>query len=199
MRISLLIAFVAFCCTLVTSAPDEEPKRPSTGALGLSNGLTWGDWGPKEFCPDGSFVHAFDTKYETFSSSDETGLNAVKLFCSTPGHHDTGYITSVLGEYGEWQGMRVCEEGFVTGMRGQVVPEQGVFTDDLAVVNLELDCNYGNGTLVGVENPSELGVWSAKVNCEAGSAVCGLEVRYEKPNVGDDSGVTDLVLFCCAV
>ncbi|MDK2413479.1 hypothetical protein QHH03_30790, partial [Aphanizomenon sp. 202] len=99
MRISLLLSFFA-CCALVTAEPDEAPKRPSTSALGLSNGLTWGDWGPKEFCPDGSFVHAFDTKYETFSDTDETGLNAVKLFCSTPAHHDTGYVTSVIGQYG---------------------------------------------------------------------------------------------------
>lgn len=198
MRISLLLSFFA-CCALVTAEPDEEPKRPSTSALGLSNGLTWGDWGPKEFCPDGSFVHAFDTKYETFSDTDETGLNAVKLFCSTPAHHDTGYVTSVIGQYGDWQGMRICDKGFATGMRGQVVPEQGIFTDDLAVVNLELSCNYGNETLVGVDHTSDLGVWSAQTACAAGSAVCGLEVRYEKPSVGDDSGVTDLVLFCCAV
>ncbi|ROT74115.1 vitelline membrane outer layer 1-like protein [Penaeus vannamei] len=110
MRISLLLSFFA-CCALVTAEPDEEPKRPSTSALGLSNGLTWGDWGPKEFCPDGSFVHAFDTKYETFSDTDETGLNAVKLFCSTPAHHDTGYVTSVIGQYGDWQGESILRGG----------------------------------------------------------------------------------------
>ncbi|XP_042867909.1 vitelline membrane outer layer protein 1-like [Penaeus japonicus] len=176
-------------------------RRSIASNLTLDNGLDWGVWGDVEYCPEGSFVHAFDTKFESGSTTDETAVNALMLFCSTPEHHDTGYITSTVGEYGEWQGMRICTNGYVTGMRGNVLEPQGIVHDDVAVANMEMECDYGKEVITGVMDlekftPGEWGEWS---KCDSGSAVCGLQVKWEEPVLGDDAATTNVILFCCSL
>ncbi|XP_037781020.1 uncharacterized protein LOC119577496 [Penaeus monodon] len=67
--------------------------------------------------------------------------------------------------------------------------------------DMERGVNYGDEILVGVEDAKEekfeLGEWSRWAHCFNGSAVCGIEIRYEEPYVGDDAAVTDLVMYCC--
>ncbi|XP_047481274.1 vitelline membrane outer layer protein 1-like isoform X2 [Penaeus chinensis] len=186
----------------VTQADDDEtPRRQITAELFLNNGLDWGLWGDADFCPEGSFAHAFEVKLELYSATDNTAVNAVKLYCSTPAEHDTGYAMSTEGRYGDWMGMRICETGHLTAMRANVLQSQGVLNDDVAVENVEMECNFGDEILAGVEDAKEerfeLGEWSRWAHCFNGSAVCGIEIRYEEPYVGDDAAVTDLVMYCC--
>ncbi|MDK2413515.1 hypothetical protein QHH03_30970, partial [Aphanizomenon sp. 202] len=93
---------------------DLTPRRQITAELFLNNGMDWGVWGEADFCPEGSFAHAFEVKLEIFSSTDDTAVNAVKLYCSTPAGHDTGYALSTEGRFGDWMGMRICETGHLT-------------------------------------------------------------------------------------
>ncbi|XP_037780989.1 vitelline membrane outer layer protein 1 homolog [Penaeus monodon] len=106
---------LAFCCAFVsaaapdpsswvTLAEDDAPRRQITAELFLNNGMDWGVWGEAEFCPEGSFAHAFEVKLEIYSATDDTAVNAVKLYCSTPAEHDTGYAMSTEGRFGDWMG-----------------------------------------------------------------------------------------------
>nr|XP_053652065.1 vitelline membrane outer layer protein 1 homolog [Cherax quadricarinatus] len=193
------------CCLLVATA--AEPKnldRVVTKALVLSNGLDWGNWGPAEYCEDGSFAMEFEVKFEPYSilNTDETAVNAVKLYCSTLELHPTGYILSSEGEKGEWQGMRVCENGFLTGMRAKVLAPRGVALDDVAVQDVMMECDYGDTVIIGVDSHARIpdGDWSTWARCPNGSAICGLETRLEDPNlVVDDTGITDISMYCCSL
>lgn len=177
------------------------PRRQVTDALTLNNGLSWGDWGPIEYCKDGSFVSAFQVKFEPYSliDTDETAVNAVRLYCSTLDHITTGYVYSVEGKHGEWQNIRSCSSGFVTGMRANVLEPQGALADDVAVKNVQLACDEGKEVITGViEEKIPAGEWSFWSRCSSGSGVCGIEIRYEDAGLGDDTGVTNLAMFCCA-
>ncbi|XP_071537829.1 vitelline membrane outer layer protein 1-like [Panulirus ornatus] len=181
-----------------TTTP-EDLRRNFTAELKLNNGLAWGSWGPAEFCEDGSYVYAFEIKYEAYSSVDDTGVNGVKLYCRNEHEHDTGYVTSTIGQYGYWQGMRICSNGFITGMRGNVLEPQGLFGDDVAVENLEMRCNHSPEIHTGFSGiPTfPLGKWSAWSECPTDSRVCGLTLRYEDPVVADDAATTDMIMYCC--
>ncbi|XP_063589398.1 vitelline membrane outer layer protein 1 homolog isoform X2 [Penaeus indicus] len=178
-----------------------SPRRRVTDTLILDNGVDAGDWGLVEYCEDGSFATAFEVKFEPYSliDTDETAVNAVRLYCSTLEHITTGYIYSVEGKHGEWQNIRSCSSGFVTGMRANVLEPQGTFGDDVAVKNVQLACDEGKEVITGViEEKIPDGEWSLWTRCSSGSGVCGIEIRYENAGLGDDTGVTNLAMFCCA-
>ncbi|XP_071537831.1 vitelline membrane outer layer protein 1-like [Panulirus ornatus] len=205
MKIAALLSFLA-CCLLAaadsttTALPQREAWRNTTAELFLNNGVAWGLWGPVEFCEAGSFAHAFEVKYEKYSSTDDTAVNGVKLYCGTTSDHDTGYVTSTVGQYGNWQGMRVCDKGFLTGMRANVLESQGLLHDDVAVENVEMRCAASNETIIGVQATEKfpLGKWSVWSECPIGSMVCGLKLRYENPVLtADDAGTTDILMYCC--
>ncbi|XP_069983708.1 vitelline membrane outer layer protein 1 [Penaeus vannamei] len=179
------------------------PRRQVTDSLRLDNGLSWGDWGPIEYCEDGSFATAFQVKFEPYSllDTDETAVNAVRLYCSTLDHILTGYVYSVEGKHGDWENIRHCSSGFVTGMRANVLEPQGTLGDDVAVKNVQLACDEGQEVITGVIEEEEKipdGKWSFWSRCSAGSGVCGIEIRYENAGLGDDAGVTNIAMFCCA-
>lgn len=182
----------------------EAPGRRVTKSLMLSNGLDWGKWGSVEYCKDGSFVQDIEIKFEDYSflDADETALNAVKLYCSTSDGHLTGYVTSTIGTNGDWKGMRGCENGLMTGFRAKVLPAQGVLGDDVAVQNIEMECNYGESTVLAMDESANIhdGKWGLWAKCDDKSAICGVEIRYNKVHlVEDDAAVSDISLFCCAL
>nr|XP_027215944.1 vitelline membrane outer layer protein 1 homolog [Penaeus vannamei] len=78
-----------------------SPRRRVTDTLLLDNGVDAGDWGSIEYCEDGSFATALEIKFEPYSliDTDETAVNAVRLYCSTLDHILTGYIQSVEGKH----------------------------------------------------------------------------------------------------
>ncbi|XP_069958952.1 vitelline membrane outer layer protein 1 [Cherax quadricarinatus] len=196
---SVLLHLLALCLIQGVASLDIDYRENVTSTLTLSNGIDWGDWGPVEFCEEGSYSHGFEVRFEPSGATDETAMSGVKLYCSDKDHFDTGYVTSVVGTTGEWQGMRVCHEGFLTGMRAEVLEPQGILHDDVAVENIEVQCNYDGEILTGVHDLPKFtpGTWGEFEHCDPGSAVCGLQTRYEGILVGDDSGTTDLIFFCC--
>jgi len=46
--------------------------------------------------------------------------------------------------------MKVCYEGFITGFRGKVLEYQGVFTDDVGVQDMQVECRYGLEIVDGI-------------------------------------------------
>ncbi|XP_076044851.1 vitelline membrane outer layer protein 1-like [Oratosquilla oratoria] len=181
--------------------------------LNLDNGFDAGEWGPVSLCPNGTFAYALEVKYEDDDDVDETAVNAIKLYCGDEAGGDFGYVTSSEGQMGFWNGMRNCSDSFLMGMRGLVVEYQGLFEDDVAVDNVQMMCYNGtNGTdiLTGVydddlepdiddddDNDDDDGTWSTWALCDPGSAICGIQTRYESPSLMDDVAIADFTMFCC--
>ncbi|XP_045625243.2 vitelline membrane outer layer protein 1 [Procambarus clarkii] len=199
----VFLPLLASSCLLLGVATQDVKKgsavRNVTQELTINNGVDWGDWGPIEFCDEGSFVHGFEVLFDPTGALDETAVNGVKLYCANDDHYDTGYVTSTVGSSGQWQGMRVCHEGFMTGFRAEVLEPQGVVHDDVAVENVEMQCGYNGEIFAGVLDLPKFtpGTWSDWQQCEQGSTVCGLQVRFEAVSVGDDAATTDLSMYCC--
>nr|ACK44247.1 vitelline membrane outer layer 1-like protein [Scylla paramamosain] len=113
-------------------------------SLTLDNGLSRGTWGPIELCTDGSYVFAFEIKYSGVGYLDDTSVNAIRLYCQTAEGALTNIIISAEGSFGQWQGMRSCPLGeYMTGVRANVVPDQGTLGDDLGMDNLQMRCSGG--------------------------------------------------------
>ncbi|KAK8385983.1 hypothetical protein O3P69_010615 [Scylla paramamosain] len=198
----LLSLLVASCCLLTYG---QIPRRLVTKTLTLSNGLDWGNMGPLEYCPEGSWAAYMQGKFEEYSflETDETAFNALRLYCITHEEALTGFIVSTEGEKGEWQEMRSCHDSFLTSMRARVLPPQGALADDVAVQNMQLECNYGQEILTVIDGAYAkipLGNWGEWSACPKDSAICGIQTRYNKPTIAvDDAGVSDMLLFCCAL
>ncbi|KAK8396507.1 hypothetical protein O3P69_005509 [Scylla paramamosain] len=118
--------------------------RSVVETLHLDNGLNKGEWGPIAICSPNAYVFAFEIKYSGLGYVDDTSVNAIKLYCQTSEGSLTDLITSSEGTYGQWRGMRPCGAGeFLTGVRGNVVPDMGPLGDDLGVDNLQMRCSGG--------------------------------------------------------
>ena len=46
--------------------------------------------------------------------------------------------------------MRVCTNNFITGFRGRVLEYQGIVHDDVALTDIEAECNKGDEILSGL-------------------------------------------------
>ncbi|XP_074427467.1 vitelline membrane outer layer protein 1 homolog [Larus michahellis] len=165
----------------------------TTTVISVDNGGPWGDWGDPEFCPKGTYANGFQLKVEPRKGffGDDTGLNGVRLFCG-----GRGTVTSSEGPRGAWSLPMTCDPGHhVVAFRLRVEPPRGLW-DDTAANNMDVTCSDGSvleglGGLAGT-----WGNWS--VPCPQGR-VCGLRTRLEPPQRGgDDTGLNDLRLFCCA-
>ncbi|XP_050686033.1 vitelline membrane outer layer protein 1 homolog isoform X3 [Eriocheir sinensis] len=210
-----------------------------------NNGRPWvGEYGDMDFCPDSSsnnatFTFALDFKYDDLDDLDFIAGDSVKLYCRDEDGVISGYVSSLEGSHGEWQGIRSCPANeYFTGFRLRVYPEQGTFGDDFAVDNIQLACS--DGTVVdgldGVTPPAPYldnpgkgaddeaavvrkwveikgrwaevvrqrsgaetklnGQWGTWAYCSPGLTVMGIQTFVDEGDIGDDSGLTDVRLFC---
>ncbi|KAB7501846.1 Vitelline membrane outer layer protein 1 [Armadillidium nasatum] len=143
-------------------------------------------WGSIVLCPDNGFAYALEVKYEEPGHVDETAINGVRLYCSANGH-DLGYIESSNGPHGDYLGMKICPEDYVTGFRANVLENQGLIGEDVAVEDIEMDCSYGKYILSSGIPPVSL--QDKKMALQNTSVDDGL--------VEDSISVADIVLFCC--
>ncbi|XP_050725839.1 vitelline membrane outer layer protein 1-like [Eriocheir sinensis] len=204
-RLLLSLLLATSCCLLVFgSAP--TPRRRITKTLYLSNGLPWGNWGDTEFCEDKSFAAYVEAKFEPYAAldADETALNALILYCvSLETGLPTGHIASTVGVKGELQGMKICTHGFITAIRARVLKSQGTFGDDVAIQNFQIECDRSyiiNAVDGQRDSRIPLGEWGEWSACPDGSAICGMEIRYNKVDaLTDDAATSDAVFYCCAL
>ncbi|XP_050725840.1 vitelline membrane outer layer protein 1-like [Eriocheir sinensis] len=204
-RLALSLLLATSCCFLVFgSAP--TPRRRITKTLYLNNGLPWGTWGDIELCEDGSFAAYAEAKFEIYAAldADETALNALILYCvNLATGLPTGHIASTVGEKGELQGMKTCPSGFITGIKARVLDSQGAFGDDVAIQNFQIECDRNDiVTVIPGQKDTKipLGEWGEWSACPDGSAICGIETRYNEVDaIIDDAAISDATFYCCAL
>jgi len=167
------------------------PNIESTIVLESQNLTNWGEWGPWDSCPKDSFASSFRLKTEQHQESvklDDTGLNAIELFCTRPGSGEPlGGITSSEGDNGEWGIKFRCNTGqFIEGFQLQVLAPQGGaksgssllgLRDDYAATNLRIFCGGESEPLEG--DGLDKGVWGRKMKCLSNQHVCAIRTQVD--------------------
>ena len=156
----------------------------------------WGNWGGEQRCPIGSYVDGMHLKSEgnQGGNGDDTALNGVKLFCSSPYERWFTNITSAEGNWGSYITGTHCDS-YVTGFDMLIEGDQGN-GDDTAANSVRLYCQ--NGQVIAPATRTHWGNWTSRHNCPAGQVVVGLRTRVESSQGGngDDTALNGMRLIC---
>lgn len=86
----LPLNFVLSVPTLQNVYRDYHTVLEFSKATNRSN-TNWGDWGPEQFCPEGTFAKGFRLKVQRWQGGevsggygDDTSLNTIELICAKP-------------------------------------------------------------------------------------------------------------------
>ena len=174
-----------------------------TTSLSSSQKTNWGTWGNAEYCDYGSFVVGFRTRVEApVGEYDDTGLNAIELFCS-----NNKTITSKQGKLGDWGKSDKCKgNGLVNGFRFKTEPRQNIFfvqRDDTAANAIRLSCS--DEQFVELKSSEgHCGRWDPVYKyCPPNLYVCGLKTQVHdeisSKEEHDLTGLNNVILYCCNV
>ncbi|CAL8144029.1 unnamed protein product [Orchesella dallaii] len=172
----------------------------------------WGEWGQLEHCPSDQVVVGMKLKvHDNQGMKDDTGLNAVKLYCQNPYSFseysgDVVPITSLVGPSGDWRKDFYCptnpETKYVAvGFQLRSEGSTGV-KDDTAGNNLKLICSdlfQKVGFVVLEGDGTGRGEWTKQQVCWPGYALCGLQTQVEISSSMDTTGLNNLKVRCCKV
>jgi len=199
------------CDTTTTCTSDESScVADAAGTAGLCHRLftprvmvaegSWGSWRAEAVCPTGMFAQGFRQRVEApqQGNADDSALNAVRLICAQPGTARTREISSHDGLWGAWSNPTSCPTGqYITGAKMRIEAPQPGTGDDTAANDVKMVCSGGQE--IAVNNGGPWGDWTSPVSCPSGTAVCGLQTRFEdSQNERDDTGMNGLKLVCCA-
>lgn len=160
----------------------------------------WGDWKAEEICPPNSWVTAMNLKIEPDQGKgDDSGLNGIKLSCTTLDGLHTADITSGEGPWGFYRGKKFCESGFARGFQLRSEPDLKS-GDDAAAIDLMLLCSHPDGTTSRIVGGGVLkfGDYTQEQVCPTSSAICGIRTQIEREQgSGDDSALNNVDFACC--
>ncbi|XP_026091155.1 vitelline membrane outer layer protein 1-like [Carassius auratus] len=197
-----LLVFIGLQVSVQTAGRrfERSIERPFVSLLTVPNGMKWGSWAQREFCPSGTYAAGFSLKVEELSVlSDNTALNAIRLHCISlfkgSGLDELeSFVESNVGSWGQWTKIKWCPSGFLKAFQLRVESSQGI-RDDTAVNNIRFNCTEGSLLLGDGTDKGEWGDWSS--SCQ-GRGMCGIMTRIEeKLKFGDDTALNDARMFCC--
>lgn len=134
---------------------------------------------------------------------DDTGLNAVALYCKDKSGKETATIIPHGGHWGDWYPRKYCPPGeFMTQFVLKVEPPQegGGSNDDTAANSVAFICS--GGQRIEAAGGGEWGNWGAWQGGNfSGSAICGVRAKVESPQGDglppDDTGLNNLGFTWC--
>lgn len=192
---------------LSSSRPDmvEEFQLGYLLSLDSTHPIFWpltGNLSQELYCSRGLYATGYSQRVESRQGSgDDTALNAVRLYCSSPDGHVTETIETLnQGPWGDWDSaycLSSPERRFLNGATARIEGSQG-YGDDTAMNGVKFNC-----TIAGTAEADNTGPWGNWHNwnyCPAGSAICGIQTNVA-PNRGneDDSALVGMRLFCCSL
>ncbi|XP_016103569.1 vitelline membrane outer layer protein 1-like [Sinocyclocheilus grahami] len=198
-----LLAFIGLQGSVQTAGRRSERsiERHFVSLLMVRNGMNWGSWAQREFCPRGTYAAGFSLMVEelSFGLWDNTALNGIRLHCislfkDTQSDEHDSFVQSHVGSWGQWTKIKWCPSGFLTAFQLRVESSQGI-GDDTAANNIRFNCSGGSLLLGDGTHGGEWGNWSP--SCQ-GRGMCGIMTRIEeKLKFGDDTALNDARMFCC--
>ncbi|XP_042873437.1 vitelline membrane outer layer protein 1 homolog [Penaeus japonicus] len=164
-------------------------------AFGATN---YGFWGATEACKNGSYAYGFQLKIESEHGAftDDTSVNAIKLFCRDPSGVDTGEVTSSVMSFGSWSTRRTCQDG--SYVRGYMLKSDGTSSDLTAANALRMWCSGPSGEEL-IEPGNKWGGWLDRADCGGDKVICGLMtlVQESQGSFNDDTALNDVRFLCC--
>ena len=161
-----------------------------------------GGW---SLCPKNSYAYSFAMKIEADDGiNDDSGLNAVRLYCKTRGNgQQVGSVSSAQAQLGTWTNPAGCfdEDKMLVGYQFKSETEPGFSGDHKFGQIINVECDDGQkiiGETLGIK-PDDGGRWSSWTSCATGSGICGIQtLTIPKENLSsDDMGLLDLQFMCC--
>ncbi|XP_027229940.2 vitelline membrane outer layer protein 1 homolog [Penaeus vannamei] len=166
-------------------------------AFGATN---YGFWGATEACKNGSYAYGFQLKLEAEQGAftDDTSVNAIKLFCRDLAGVDTGEVTSSVMNFGSWNAPLTCHEG--TFLRGYNLKSDGTSSDLTAANALRMWCSGPADEELDAAG-NKWGAWLQRADCQEDKVICGLStnVQESQGSFGDDTALNDVRFLCCAL
>ncbi|KAE9546935.1 hypothetical protein FO519_009853 [Halicephalobus sp. NKZ332] len=164
----------------------------------------FGKWHDMDHCPPNMYAVGKQLKIEEDQGyGDDTGLNAVGLYCeplNSTFHTNNHRITSGVGPFGEWGNISYCPEGqVIVGfyMHAHVIP----FGDDIAATDFFMLCEDPFGSrdpshLFKNFTPDQQEKFRDHI-CPKGFAVYGIQTQVEEEQGnGDDTALNNVNLDC---
>uniref|UniRef100_A0A9J8C364 Vitelline membrane outer layer 1-like protein n=1 Tax=Cyprinus carpio carpio TaxID=630221 RepID=A0A9J8C364_CYPCA len=177
---------------------ERSIERHFVSLLTVRNGMDWGSWAQREFCPSGTYAAGFSLMVEDLHIfSDNTALNGIRLHCTSlfKGSEHDSVIQSNVGSWGKWSDIKWCSSGFLTTFQLRVEPYKGIM-DDTAANNIRFNCSGNTEMLQG--SGMSWGEWGEWSETCGGKGICGIETMVEQPQgVGDDTALNDMRMYCC--
>lgn len=181
----------------VSPLPAATRQRADFTHAVTLNGVALGFTTPLLFCRPGSFVASFAQRVAPHGV-DNTALNSIRFDCKESGQSVEPLI-AWPGFSGTWSELSECASpsGFID--HGELKVEPLGSSDDNSGANAaRFGCNDGSALSVSNDGPS--GIWTGGAGCDAGEAVCGVQVTYQPAQeLGDDTAMNGLTLLCCTL
>jgi len=171
------VYFCGFCIALIHSVSCSPNPNPMVMVLESPGSTDRGDWGRWANCPPNQYVNAVNLKIELDRGTSRSGLNGLKLFCSTPGRESgLSYVTSFIGSRGTFMGHQSCSgHGFITGFQLKSDLERGRGTN-----NIRFFCNTAGDELTYQPNFNQSwGNWTERQDCPEDYAICGIQTQVD--------------------
>jgi len=173
----------------------------------------WGDWKQMMYCNAGTWAvgyNIFSESSQGGGNNDDTALNSVRLHCVSRNGASTDKVISYDGIWGAWKTPDYCTNlntsnrtNFIKMARLRGESPRGSawgpfkYEDDTGATDVEFHCT--NGEELSVPGANAWGTWGNFTECPAGTAVCGLSIRFEASQAGgDDTAMSGLKIACCA-
>jgi hypothetical protein len=193
---------VAIACLIaivpVGTAFGQNVRNDQVATSMSGNGGQWGSWTTPVYCPPGSWAAGYSMRVEPErGSGDDTGLNAVALYCRDHNGDDVLRISPHDGMWGNWVEDSNCPQGaFLTHFQLKVENVRGR-GDDTAANSVAFKCSSGQRI---ESSGTPWGNWGAWQGGNRGVAICGVRAKVEpERGSGDDTALNDLEFTWCQI
>jgi hypothetical protein len=191
--------FFSLLFTICSGARSDE-----VSTITPTNEGSDGVWKTMLYCPFGSYALGYRMRVDEIDT-DKSGVNDIELQCYDYNNALQGTINSFNGLRGTWYSITMCVstnvgacsltytyrnfmKGVQTKLADQSLGVTGFVGQCLNEATIESAGGMAQGTLGTI------------VSCPAGTAICGIQVKFEDDQgAGDDSAINNVRASCCRI
>ncbi|CAF1366229.1 unnamed protein product [Adineta ricciae] len=204
--ISAVITTTKASVTSITIKVSFPGRSDFTSELRPTVGLR-GDFMGYAYCPANTWAYGFQQRVEPpQGGNDDSALNAVRLFCRGKNVADSYTISSYDGLWGDWGDSVSCNttnNDFIYYAMFRIELALGI--NDYSSAN-DFRSRCWNGTTnssgyLQAANGGQWGFWLLGAACKSGSAICGINTRFEayQGPTADDTAMNGAFFGCCSL